>query len=584
MGHLSANKEAEMKYFSLSLILFIALVWSAQAQDSIHCFEDDGRLICISIATFTPTPTDTPTATPVPTATPTPTETPTSLPTLPPSSPLASRHPYAGVYSVWDGEVRNVNLADYPYLKGIHLYAKWSELQPTGPLGEIDCGLLITKFEQKTNGNQQTRAFLQVNAHWPDWIFDYVAISQWEKREQRIPQFWNPAYIGFYKSFIAKLGDCVSTLPFKDRIVLVRAQFNAYTPESLAPDGHFSYLDYDPPPGATPYATNFTYAIGDDYARQITQAYIDTFAPIYVVQKPFSNTGHDQTIAAEYMAMGAGLFMTNNGPSPDGRQVMRAFTQSRQIRAFSEPGTLGHCANQPADDALRFTYWSALSALHQGVEFISFYGCDVLDSRYKSIFEFVDRYAGWYREPINSPGAWIAFRDVQNPAKAWADWLPGNYEYLIHQIEPETTTGLFAYAGAGNLTKSTWTDINELNPLSKPVTGLGPKTQPYGVWARKTNAPIYLDIDDTLAGSLSSEVKIRVVWLDSNTGRIGVVYRDLDGNLQTYTIVKGDTGRWQEVTARLAARFDNGLSKGADLIINDGGDGADTLHMVEVMR
>lgn len=502
--------------------------------------------------------------------------------------PLQRRHPYAGIYSVWDGEVRSENLGNYPYLKGVHLYAKWSDLKPTEN-GSYQWDVLDQRVQQKTGNQKNVMLFLQVNAHWPDWVFDYVAKGEFSKRDQRIPQFWDPTYIKLYKQFIYDLAQYIGRASYKDRVVLVRAQFNAFTPESLRPDGHLSYQDYSPTPSGHRYAIDYTDAIGDDYARQITRAYVEAFKPlgIYVVQKSFSNSGHDQSIAAEYVEMGSGLFATNNGPNPDSRQAIYEFSTSLVARSFSEPGTLGHCASQPAEDALRFIYWSGLSALHQGVEFISFYGCDVLDTKYGDIFKFVNKYAGWYREPGNSPGAWIAFRDIKNSTERdWMSYLEGNYEYLVEQIDPDTSTGLFAYPGAGNLDKSTWKDINELNPLSKPVTDLGPKTQKEGVWARKTNGqPLYLDLNNTFASSLSGEITFRISYFDKGNGKFKLVIKDRAGTQQTYSFTKKNTGLWQEATLTLDSyQFANNLSRGADILLDNGGDDDDIFHMVEITK
>lgn len=279
--------------------------------------------------------------------------------------PLVRRHPYAGVYSVWDGELKGRDLDNYPFLKGVHLYTKWATLKPDQN-GPYRWELLDQVVREKTGGDDDVRLYLQVNAHWPDWIFDHIAISTFSKRDQRIPQFWDPLYLGFYQQFIRDLAAYIAQAPYKDRIVLVRAQFNAFTPESISPDGYFSYQTYLPTAGGHRYPVNYNYTLGDRYARAVTQTYLEAFTPlgILVVQKPFSNTGHDQTIAAEYAGMGAGLFATNNGPNPLRRQTIYRLSTSLQTRSFSEPGRLGHCVNQPSEDKLRFIYWSALSALH----------------------------------------------------------------------------------------------------------------------------------------------------------------------------------------------------------------------------
>lgn len=77
-----AGIEDKMKHFPLAIFLGILIAYSAlsaQAQDD-HCFEDDGRIVCVNVVTITPTSTPTDTPAPTPTATPLPTATPTITP------------------------------------------------------------------------------------------------------------------------------------------------------------------------------------------------------------------------------------------------------------------------------------------------------------------------------------------------------------------------------------------------------------------------------------------------------------------------------------------------------------------------
>jgi hypothetical protein len=229
---------------------------------------------------------------------------------------------------------------------------------------------------------------------------------------------------------------------------------------------------------------------------------------------------------------------------------------------------MGHCLGQPPEHALQWTYWSMLSALHQGVEFISFYGCDVTKPAYSGFFAFANRYAGWFREPQRAPGAWIAFRDVEG-----GSFLVGDYEYLIEQIEPENTLGLFSSAD------------RLLNPGADPVTPLGPNTQKEGLWARRTQGqPIYLNVDDTLAATLTGQVTVRVSYFDNGTGRFQLVYEDASGVRRTHSVQKANSRLWKDATVTLpSARLANGLDKGADLLLDPVGDD-DVFHMVEIGR
>lgn len=159
-------------------------------------------------------------------------------------------------------------------------------------------------------------------------------------------------------------------------------------------------------------------------------------------------------------------------------------------------------------------------------------------------------------------------------------FLEGNYEFLIRQIEPNNSKGLFAYQGTGAM------DETNLNPESKPVTYLGPKSQKEGIWARQTNGqPIYLDVDDTFAGSLTGEVAVRISYFDSGNDEFQLIFNDGAGQRQVQSYRKGNTQLWQEVTVTLSSyQFANGLENNADLLLHNAGDGDDIFHMVEITR
>jgi hypothetical protein len=487
--------------------------------------------------------------------------------------PLEKRHPYAGVYPVWGGIREAADFQAYPYIRGTQLFAEWSELKPEED-GPYRWDVLNRVVEKKV-GDLDKVLYLQVNASWPDWIFEHVAQAKFTERDEHPPQFWDPVYIDLYKTFIRDLADHIAQTAYKDKIILVRAQYNAFNPERIDPRGHTSYREYTPTPSGHRHNVDFTASIGNDYARQITRAYVDAFSPlgILAVQKPFGSWWEEDHLADEWADIGAGFFMTNGSPNPPNRHKIYELVKQKQVtRAFHEPHT---DLSQKAGPK-QVVYWSTLAALHQGMEFICFKGSDATNPDYEDIFDFANKYAGWYREPERSPGAWIAFRGVH--ASRWWRKL-GNYEHLIKQIEPENHVGLFAY-GPDDYQHQT------LNPWDEPTTYLGPKFQKEGIWAIQTHGqPIYLDLDDAFAASLTDEIVIRVSYFDKGSGKFRLMFSNRAGELQTYSFQKGNTQLWKEVMAAVSSyEFANSLEKNADVLLDNDGDDDDVFHMVEIIR
>jgi hypothetical protein len=125
------------------------------------------------------------------------------------------------------------------------------------------------------------------------------------------------------------------------------------------------------------------------------------------------------------------------------------------------------------------------------------------------------------------------------------------------------------------------------------VVNLGPKNQPYGIWARSVGAnqkhTITLDIHDDFARSAcpAGPIEISVIYLDSGTDSFTLKYNSPSG-LRTIRFRKGNTGVWKGDQASDAIRvtdfcFNNAVS-GGDLQLLSNRDGEDILHMVKLER
>ncbi len=268
------------------------------------------------------------------------------------------------------------------------------------------------------------------------------------------------------------------------------------------------------------------------------------------------------------------------------------------------------------DNPLQWVYWHGLMDLHRGVEMTSL-SADVVagcvpgaDDRYCGAFEFLNRYAGSYFSPTASPGAWIAFRPLFHP-----QYLSGNYEMYMTQLDADNTAlRLFGYDScAGDPDCDAWVDLNPPAPDSLDceqedcpedgyfgserngrVVNLGPKSQPYGLWARSIGAEgkeaITLDLQGDFVQSLCEDqpLQVRVIYLDTGGDTFAVNYKNQAGVVQTITVDKGTSGTWKgdqdtDLITLPDFKFDDSLG-GGDLQLVSSGDGEDIFHMVEIVR
>ena len=145
----------------------------------------------------------------------------------------------------------------------------------------------------------------------------------------------------------------------------------------------------------------------------------------------------------------------------------------------------------------------------------------------------------------------------------------GNFELYLRQYDPAGT--------------------------SQGLWRVGPLDQPYGRFARRFDHAsgkdaMYFNIDDgfffdkPLKGAY--EVKVRVVYLDSGSGRWSLKYDAVDNpNKTALSVRKTNTGRWKEATVTLRdAHFGNRCPHGTDLVLVNDDAEDDTFHMIEITR
>ena len=270
-------------------------------------------------------------------------------------------------------------------------------------------------------------------------------------------------------------------------------------------------------------------------------------------------------------------------------------------------------------DSLRNLYWSALYAAHCGLDIWNIPEHVLENSRWHMALDMFDKYAG-RKYPQRSPVAFCALKDELNaddkvrfPEDKYGAANKKNKDRVLKICAEYADHGavvedLDVTLGGGQ--KSRWhSGYNDvgwdridndycryLYAIDKQETSVGwwhvgPNGQPYGRFARGFE---HESGKDTLLFKLhdrffeqypAGKLKIRIVWLDNNSGTWELTY-DAGDEMKTAFSVQGEnTGTWQEKTIMItdAVMKHNG-SRGSDLALVNTDDKDDIFHIIEISR
>jgi hypothetical protein len=530
-----------------------------------------------------------------------------------------------------------------PYITGVMAYARWNAVYK-GP-NEFDWTSIDSELNLIIN-QAGKKAMLDVTAgycptlEWPAWMRRLVASRTALNGMGCHPlQFWDPVYIGLYKDYIQAVAshlahfDANDARPTQTDITFVRAEVMAATMENLPSSAQLSkwrWQDFTPAGNGRIYQVDLTDAIKFAYQEEITltyqrelaRAYTEVGLPPAVAVAKGGDYWEEFPTRDRFVAEGVWLGQHSGSPNPQG-WYYDLYTKVRggQTRGASE--THGKA---PQTLLAQYTYWEVLANLHYGIEFIGIYGnnkfwpalqpkgaVNYLENR--GAMEFGTRYAGHYRNPATSPGAWIALRggypEDRFGASIYARRMWTNYEFLITQPYPQRTMLMFSGAHpppgedtvtpivkrarqrpwadeiaacenelTARLCQYLWQQPNEYLGASKgfhlytyrksdlgSVLYCGAEmfcTNPADVtraetmlWARRTKGQegfpqMYFDIDNTFARSLRGRATVRVVYLDQGSGKWELRYDSTAGSDKSAVAVqKTNSNQWKEVVVEL---------------------------------
>jgi hypothetical protein len=270
-------------------------------------------------------------------------------------------------------------------------------------------------------------------------------------------------------------------------------------------------------------------------------------------------------------------------------------------------------------DSLQNLYWSALYALHCGLDIWNIPEHVLESPRWYMALDMFDRYAG-EKYPQRSPVAFCALKDELNaddierfPEDKYGNATKKNKERVLKICSEYADHGAIVEdldaALAGRLKSRRRKGYNDvgldridddycryLYAIDKLETSVGwwhvgPRSQPYGRFARgfehKTGKDtLFFKLHDRFFEQYPvGELTIRIVWLDNNTGSWELTY-DAGKEMKTAMSVQGrNTGMWQEKTVTItdAVMKHNG-PRGSDIALVNTDDKDDIFHIIEISR
>jgi hypothetical protein len=486
-------------------------------------------------------PADAPPAEVPPVAEP-PADQPPADPVPPPvdQPPAQDGLPAAGIYQVWSKD----STAALPYVRGGQIVLNWAQLQPAR--GRFDWSVLDAELEYFASIGKPATVQVNSTPKKPAWIWSVVQRCGAQKG-QEAPRYWDPQYMQLQTELVTGLAGHLKQSPYRKYVALVRAAPNAIGTELTD----------------NPGCAGWSKDIRNRYYFDVMNLYRTRMLPEIKVALRTQVWTQAPKLRPPADWLGAdGAWMMGTASDIDPAPVRDAFdafmfqhARNGDSGAYQEPHyTTGK------KHLVSWNYWRLLMELHKGVRCIAVYGQEIANGsnpEYRAAFDFVNRYAGYHRNPAASPGAWVALK--QGPGR-----LAGNFTWFMRQLNPDTTsTAVESNAGAAIV---------------------GPTSQRYGRFARRiaggtSKSTMSFALDPAFkAGLAGVGTQLRVTYLDAGTGSFEVKW---GGGAQT--LKKSGSGSWKTVSIPVAAAgYTGGLAGGADITVTALGSDTSTFHMVEV--
>ena len=589
-------------------------------------------------------------ATTIPALTPQPTVVeppPIETATAGPGDALPSKPDYPGIWGIWG---TGVSTADKPWYKGQVIAIGWEEIELAD--NSFDWTALDRLINEVVTKDLYVMVLVYTGRRNPAWIYqagvpevrssyrDGSSFAYYVNDNNHDGDGDDPGEFRYYfKRMIATVAQHLNqlntdaTLPSYHKIVGIQGPIGASGDPHPYTQAGTSTGEGDPWWGeGTPYEID--HATWVAYQQEMFAFYYAQYQQFSPRMHLLLNTGDGPAMHEWALAELPGVWV-KYGRLGDRYQNNREFTDPdaasgawlwQPVREFRNG--LAHRSRSEMDltDQGWFTeaplwnmYWTNLWDLHAGMDMHNILDEDLENPAFAESFAFFSKYAG-FKDPRDSTGVWIALRDGLDVAdtERFPEDLYGEEDRGRNRVRYRRILDEFAPYGAQQndmdaLNRTSWDALNDLgwriypgnyemwlsqrdpNATSQGLWRVGSQEQPYGRFARRTDAAngkqaMYFDIDDRfffgqpLNGAYP--VTVRVVYLDSGTDSWSLHYDAIDHPERTaVTITKTNSGLWREVTLVLDdAYFGNRAPRQSDLVLVNPDTGDDTFHMIELTR
>ncbi len=507
-----------------------------------------------------------------------------------------------GIHLLWaDGKPDETEILKQPFVHGGQVVVQWADIEPQP--GKFDFAPLDRKLAFLEGMGKW--ATVQVNGNLkPGWLFDAVPsvplkFHQQVQDERGTLMFWHPRFIEAHLAMLRSLAGHLRASPFRSRLLGIRMNFNAVGTEQLhVPDAYRNPGAWKIPSGVSVAGVPvYSESVQQRYVTQTVETYKEEFSKWAVVfVRNLVDGDVLARIAPDLREGRLALFHTSSEVEPRTALTERRygmfydFARSGETVAYAEPWASAWGEHGGKNDVrwcspCQWNYWTLLFNLHCGVSFIGEYYINLHFARtaehprrlkdtvqprkqaeeFLEAYRWADSYAGRHNRPLETPGAWVAFRQNSEikaknsigPRDGWAlSRFAGDYNFLMERLEGDGSVG---------------------------VGPIGPPEQRYGAFARKLPAghEIRLKLNPEFRRVLSAnDGTLRVIYLDDA--------RRPDAAVCVGEHVVGDlsfagSGRWElaEIPVGRAMWADAG---DAWQIAIRSGSASLTLHLAEMRR
>lgn len=527
----------------------------------------------------------------------------------------------------WDGRIKPEET--YPRLKGIPIVVGWNDLEPQE--GVYNWDLVDDIIQIAAANDKYVFTLLWLNPVNAEWLYDkgipkvQINTFKTDPNFATLPYPFDEKYKFYSERIITKLAEHLRNLPPE----LFKHVLFHQVVEGSTGDGYC----YKGEPVDPRYAiSRDDWAEYQEYIRKFT---IEAFTgddenkpPVTVLVNTRDMHWGSQQYKGFLIKKGVASHFYHHNYTRSIHQIYAPFNTpdnplGRPVFSRGEGETMwmpSHAWFQK--DSLRNLYWSALYAVHCGLDIWNIPDHVLAQPEWYMALDAFDKYAG-HKFPGKSPVAFSALKDELNvddtvrfPQSVYGKLSKTNRdraeeihkEFAIRGALLEDPETVLASSHKSRSRKGYndvgWDRIDNgynlyLYPVDAVETSIGwwhvgPENSPYGRFARgfehasgkDTLFFIFHKDFFTPGDPHPRKLKFKIIWLDNGTGSWKFVYDAGGPELRTAKTFSGEaSGKWKEEVFYLDdAVMENNGPRGSDIALINTDNMDEIFHLIEVER